>query len=115
MRTGDGYAIFCIFFEGWALDINCADYNVNSEKYRHDPDRPRADIGKTSRRAERAPLSLIELLQLPTCIRRLFANYLNDTTASGIFVEHLFFTFTLSILNLVFLTALQYSGPFCCD
>lgn len=87
MRTGGGHAVFTIFFERWALDINCADYNENGEKYEHDPDRPRADIGKTSKRADRAPLSLIELVQSQTCIRQLFANYLNDSTASGISLE----------------------------
>ena len=48
-----------------------------------DPDRPRKDLRISSRRAERAPLSGIRLVQSKACLRRFYTNYLNNTSPEG--------------------------------
>jgi superfamily II DNA or RNA helicase len=79
LRTSMETALFVLFYEAWALEINENEYMGDES----DPDRPRKDLRLSSRRAERAPLSGIKLVQLKTCSRRFFAYYLNDTSAEG--------------------------------
>ena len=79
LRVSKDWALFVIFYEAWALTINENDYTGDIL----DPDRPRKDLRVSSRRAERAPLSGILLVQSKSCLRRFFANYLNDTLPEG--------------------------------
>lgn len=111
IRTGNEDALFVIFYESWALEINPEEYNEG--KYLHDPDRPRQDLRPSSQRRERAPYSSLRLVQSSTCIREYFAQYLNDTTESGKYVIHLiYFNF---FKGAKISTARNYTTMFCCD
>src|SRR6266446_2858058 len=87
LRVSKEWALFVVFFEAWALTINENEYTGDVL----DPDRPRKDLRISSRRAERAPLSGIQLVQSKTCLRRFYASYLNDTSPEGFFIFIFFF------------------------
>ena len=75
---GDETALFVVFHEPWASEIDEEEFADGT-----DPDRPRADLGTNARRQERAPLSGVRLVKCRTCLRRYYADYLNDKTDSG--------------------------------
>jgi hypothetical protein len=79
LRTSMETALFVLFYEAWALEIKITDYTGDIQ----DPDRPRHDLRLSSKRSERAPLSGVRLIQLVTCIRQYFAEYLDDKSAEG--------------------------------
>ena len=79
LRTSMEPALFVLFYEAWALDIKEMDYTGDVQ----DPDRPRHDLQLSSKRPDRAPLSAVRLIQLKTCIRQYFADYLNDKSPEG--------------------------------
>ncbi|KDR79157.1 hypothetical protein GALMADRAFT_63303 [Galerina marginata CBS 339.88] len=94
IRTGDEHALFVVFYEPWALEINLEDYlDTNRSNGIDDPDRPRDKLKVNSQRRERAPYSSVRLVQRPTCLRQFYAEYLNDHSA----------------------TAVKYTSQFCCD
>ena len=86
LRVSNEWALFVVFFEAWALSINENEYTGDVL----DPDRPRKDLRISSRRIERAPLSGIRLVQSKPCLRRFYANYLDDKSPEG---PYLFLTF----------------------
>ncbi|KAF8169076.1 P-loop containing nucleoside triphosphate hydrolase protein, partial [Pholiota molesta] len=86
--VGDEHALFVIFYESWALEIDEDEYMEGT-----DPDRPRAKLGVHSRAQERAPLSAIQLVRCRTCLRKFYADYLDDCAEN----------------------ALEYLHRFCCD
>ncbi|KAF8150858.1 P-loop containing nucleoside triphosphate hydrolase protein [Crassisporium funariophilum] len=84
IRTGDEQALFVVFYEPWAFEINLEEYlNANSSNVIDDPDRPRDKLKINSQRRERAPYSSVCLVQRPTCLRQFYADYLNDKLAMG--------------------------------
>lgn len=82
-RTAQEPVLFVMFYDPWVLDIDQADFDKNAQKFLQDPDRPREELRIAAQRRERAPLSLINLAQSDTCLRSLFAQYLNDSTPQG--------------------------------
>ena len=79
-RVSNSTALFVVFHEAWALDIQEEDYTGDI----NDPDRPQKDLRSSSRRQERAPLSGIRLVQSSACIRRFYADYLDDKAPEGL-------------------------------
>ena len=82
--VGDENALFVVFYEPWALEIDLEDYlNVNGSQTIDDPDKPRDKLRVNSQRRERAPYSSVRLVQCPTCLRQFYADYLNDKLVTG--------------------------------
>lgn len=79
IRVGNEHAIFVVFHETWALEVDEAEYMDGS-----DPDRPRANLAQHSRAQERAPLSAVRLVQCGTCLRGFYADYLDDQSEEGL-------------------------------
>jgi len=79
-RVSNSTALFVVFHEAWALDIQEKDYTGDI----NDPDRPQKDLRASSRRQERAPLSGIRLVQSRACLRRFYADYLDDKSPEGL-------------------------------
>ncbi|KAJ8083509.1 hypothetical protein PM082_009383 [Marasmius tenuissimus] len=76
-RDPEFKGLYIIFYESWALDISLEAFE--NGKWPADPDRPREGLGQRSSLQLRACRFSIELVTSTTCIRKLFANYLNDT------------------------------------
>jgi len=84
IRIGDEHALFVVFYEPWALEINLEDYlDINGSQNIDDPDRPRDKLRVNSQRRERAPYSSVRLVQCRTCLRQFYADYLNDKSVTG--------------------------------
>lgn len=82
IRIGNETALFVVFYESWALNIDESNYMEGT-----DPDRPCANIGQNSRVQDRAPLSAVRLVRCPTCLRGFYANYLDDRSDSGVSIH----------------------------
>jgi superfamily II DNA/RNA helicase len=73
-------ALFVVFYDPWALEIKKEEYTYGSPE---DPDRPRKEQKQTSSRRDRAPLSSLQLVHTPDCLRAFYANYLADNAPEG--------------------------------
>jgi superfamily II DNA helicase RecQ len=78
IRTGNEPALFVLFHESWALEIDPDNYMEGT-----DPDRPRSNLDTHSRQRDRAPLSVVRLIRCSSCLRQFFADYLNDQSTIG--------------------------------
>ncbi|KAF8166050.1 P-loop containing nucleoside triphosphate hydrolase protein [Pholiota molesta] len=78
IRTGNEPALFVLFHESWALEIDPDDYMEGT-----DPDRPRSNLDTHSRQRDRAPLSVVRLIRCSSCLRQFFTDYLNDQSTIG--------------------------------
>lgn len=104
------FGLFVLFHEAWSNEIHQDDYE-HTDEFRNDPDRPRAELRECSKRQERAPHSLIKLVQSDTCMRAMFAQYLDDDSDSGACSKHIHFPDRLKSLEI----ALEFTSPFCCE
>ena len=73
-------ALFVVFYDPWALEINKDEYTYGNPE---DPDRPRKEQKESSPRRDRAPLSSLQLVQTLDCLRAFYANYLADNSSEG--------------------------------
>ncbi|RXW12462.1 hypothetical protein EST38_g13391 [Candolleomyces aberdarensis] len=77
-RKPGSEALFVIFYEDWVESINLPDYLAPGSDL-VDPDRPRSSLKSSANRRERAPYSMVKIVQEDTCIRhQLNIDYLND-------------------------------------
>ncbi|KAJ7597960.1 P-loop containing nucleoside triphosphate hydrolase protein [Mycena floridula] len=90
VRLPGSTGLVVFFYDPWVLDIELSEFDSGDLD---DPDRPRRDLKKTSSAKERAALSSVRLMREHTCIRKFFADYLNDVAPD----------------------ALIYLTGFCCD
>ncbi|KAF9537104.1 hypothetical protein CPC08DRAFT_651860, partial [Agrocybe pediades] len=88
-RSSGQTALFVVFFEKNMLQINEKEFTGDVQ----DPDRPREKLTAKPKRLERAPLSGVRLVQTTGCLRKFFADYLNDKSPE----------------------AMQFTTQFCCD
>ncbi|KAF9555907.1 hypothetical protein CPC08DRAFT_642227 [Agrocybe pediades] len=83
-RTASVKAIFLIMYEPWVMNIELTDDPV---QYTSDPDYPNGgELGKHSTKNARTGTAMVKLIQsTETCIRKFWAEYLNDTSPAGMF------------------------------
>lgn len=79
LRRG-GLGLFVVFFEPWASDISLAEFTTGNLQ---DPDRPRSSLTSTSRKPERASYASVAFVQGRSCLRKQFADYLDDQSPDG--------------------------------
>ncbi|KAF8151358.1 P-loop containing nucleoside triphosphate hydrolase protein [Crassisporium funariophilum] len=85
IRVGDEHALFVVFNKSWALEIDEDEFMEGT-----DPDRPRTKLGIHSRAQERAPLLAIQLVRSRTCLRKFYADYLDDHAVDALKHLHRF-------------------------
>ena len=73
-------ALFIMLYDHWVHDISLDEYIKGDLR---DPDCPRAKLKSSSQQHERAPFSCLKIIKSSTCLRDLFAAYLNDTSPAG--------------------------------
>ncbi|KAF9030930.1 hypothetical protein BJ165DRAFT_1326816, partial [Panaeolus papilionaceus] len=81
LRTSDDEALFVLFYESWVKDISEEEFSTGNLD---DPDRPRAPLHKQSKVQERILLSGIRLVQLKTCLRAYFSEYLGNDVPNAL-------------------------------
>ncbi|KAJ3818099.1 P-loop containing nucleoside triphosphate hydrolase protein, partial [Lentinula raphanica] len=88
VRREGRQGLFLILYEAWVLEINLSEFD---NQWASDPDRPRKKLSENSNRRERAPFSMVHMIQLKECQRQSYASYLEDQYELG------------------------FAGEFCCD
>ncbi|KAF4618102.1 hypothetical protein D9613_012643 [Agrocybe pediades] len=73
-RSPGQTALFVVFFDEKVLHISEREFTGDVQ----DPDRPRTKLTSNSDYLERAPLSGVHLVQTESCLRKFFAEYLDD-------------------------------------
>ncbi|KAF8825281.1 hypothetical protein HHX47_DHR4000326 [Lentinula edodes] len=90
MRQLGCFGLAVLFSEQWVLDLDPEDFTTWDCE---DLDRPCGYLKQNASAKDRAPFSLVVLVQTSMCLRLFFATYLGDASPE----------------------ACNYSGPFCCD
>jgi hypothetical protein len=80
LRNSDDDALFVVFYEPWAHEVDLDEYK---EGNLDDPDRPRGPLKSSSKRRERAPFLCLRLVKSVTCLRAEYASYLADNSRDG--------------------------------
>ncbi|KAF9034284.1 P-loop containing nucleoside triphosphate hydrolase protein [Panaeolus papilionaceus] len=81
IRTSDDQALFVVFYDSWALSIEESEFTYGDKS---NPDRPRKELKSKPNQRDRVPLSGIKLINSKTCLRRFFAEYLDDTADNAL-------------------------------
>ena len=82
-RNPNDKSIFLVMYEPWVKELDLS--NIPAAKFAEDPDRPFIiSSSKRQPKTERTGCFCISLVQSATCIRRLFADYLGDSSFEGI-------------------------------
>ncbi|EEB92632.1 hypothetical protein MPER_08829 [Moniliophthora perniciosa FA553] len=92
VRRPGRIGLYLVLYETWVDEIDTDTYTDNTIN-EYDPDRPRAPLKEKSTRQERAPYSMVSMMQSCRCIRELYAKYLDDKAENALF----------------------YNGSHCCD
>ncbi|KAL0057159.1 hypothetical protein AAF712_016207 [Marasmius tenuissimus] len=89
VRGSGKIGLFLILYEEWVLEVDLSEFFEEHKGLdSSDPDRPRRALTDKSTRYDRAPYSLVKLVQDDSlCLRKYFAEYLGDNSPHGI---HLF-------------------------
>ncbi|KAJ3766263.1 P-loop containing nucleoside triphosphate hydrolase protein [Lentinula raphanica] len=88
VRREGRQGLFLILYEAWVLEIDLSEYD---NQWASDPDWPCKRLTDNSNRRERAPFSMVHMIQLKECQRHSYASYLGD--------QH----------------ELSFAGEYCCD
>jgi superfamily II DNA/RNA helicase len=89
-RTGrdlNDWGLFLMMFEDWVDEVDISE--VPAEELDEDPDRPfELTYKKYPTKLERTGIHSIQTLQSSNknCLRKIFAEYLNDSTSTGMFI-----------------------------
>ncbi|KAK1223963.1 hypothetical protein PQX77_013151 [Marasmius sp. AFHP31] len=90
VRSSGKIGLFLILYEEWVLDIDLSEFFEEHKGLESsDPDRPRRPLTDKSTRYDRAPYSMVNLIQDdPLCLRKFFAEYLGDISPTALSFAH---------------------------
>jgi hypothetical protein len=110
IRTGNGDALFVIFYDSWVNEIDLEEFLTGDLL---DPNRPRKkfDKNKKSTCRERASYFSVKTIKGQVCIRESYAEYLGDKSTEGRYLILIIFLYTL----IYPCSALLFTTPYCCE